>query len=203
MNREVLSRSFGGVLLAAGLLLAAAGIWAAVIENNWRFALAGLFGLGIITTGWQRLFPGEPPPLAVAPDDPLMRSATEQARRDLRRFVQGSKEGAREPFAKYPLKTDDGATDHVWGNVHAISGSTLTVSLVSEPVGAVHMDSTRQALRLGEIEDWMLVDVDGRIEGGYTQLAMAKIYKRDKGYVPYSIRSGLSGFLAFDAKNLQ
>ena len=58
----------------------------------------------------------------------------------------------------------------------------------------VDVKTERQRIPVSEIEDWLLLDVNGRMEGGFTQIAMAKIYKRDRGYVPYAIRKGLPNF---------
>jgi uncharacterized protein YegJ (DUF2314 family) len=183
------------MLLAAivGLGLA---VWAFYTTDDWEYlgmVVPVLFFLG---SGRRLVFPGEPPPLAVDPGDPLMRQAIADARREVGGFVNGMRDGKKEPFVKFALRTIDGGAEHVWAVAHSIEHKLVVVSVVSEPVGPIEVDSARQKVRLDEIEDWMLVDTGGDIEGGYTQIAMARIYKRDKGYVPYAVRKSLEKFSA-------
>jgi len=200
VTREDLSRAFGAALIVGGLLWAGLAVWAALTTEDWDYLKWGVFALVAVIAGWRNLFPGEPPPLQVAPDDPIMAQATDQARRDVHKFVDGLKRGEQESLVKYPIRTMESGVEHVWAAAHALNGQMVIVTMMSEPVGVYVPDAARQRIHLSEIEDWMLIGVDGRTEGGYTQIAMAKIYKRDLGYVPYAVRQSLSGFVSAEVE---
>ena len=203
MNREKISRGVGLVLVVGGVVWVGLTIWASVTTDDWDYLTSGIIGLVCSGFGWKRLFPGEPPPMDVDHADPLMDAAIGQARCDIRRFLDGLAAGALDSLVKYPIETNSGEVEHVWGAAHTLKGQDLIVSLLSDPVGDVVIESARQQVPLSAVEDWMLIDVDGRIQGGYTQIAMARIYLRDKRFVPYAIRRSLSDFVDVDQELLQ
>ena len=192
MIREILGRLWGFVALGVGLGLAFFSLKFAFGDGEWSMlfalipaALFSLYGLG-------RVFPGQPPPIPIETDDPLMKEAFDRAKREWHRFERGLAEGKREAFIKYPMKTGFGDNEHVWAIAHAIDNGHVVSTLASQPVGDdVELKNERQRIRIEDVEDWMLMEDSGRMEGGFTQIAMAKIYKRDKGYVPYAIRKTL------------
>ncbi len=202
MIREILSRSFGAVLLIFGLAVLGYGLWAAVSDGRWSYLGACVFGGFVAMVGLGRLFPGQPPPLPIETGEPLMEAAMERARREFTRFERGLAEGKREALVKYAMKTGYCDNEHVWAIAHAIDDGSIITSLASEPVGNVDVKVERKRIPLSEIEDWLLIGEDGRIEGGFTQIAMARIFQRDKGYVPYAIRKGLSDFVDVDYAEL-
>jgi uncharacterized protein YegJ (DUF2314 family) len=124
-----------------------------------------------------------------------MAAAMEQARREFRRFKAGLAEGRKEALVKYAMQTGYGDNEHVWAIAHSFDKGSVVTSLASEPVGDVDVKAERNRIAESDIEDWLLIDNENRMEGGFTQIAMAKIYKRDKGYVPYAIRKGLGQFV--------
>lgn len=203
MIREILGRLLGVVILVAGLAMLGWGLYAAFSLGHWSRIIASVFGVFVALHGLGRAFPGQPPPLPIETDEPLMTAAMEQAQRELHRFKAGLAEGRRQALVKYAMKTGFGENEHVWAMAHAFDGGDVVTSLMSEPVGG-DGDATSERSKTAEadIEDWLLVDDSGRMEGGFTQIAMAKIYKRDKGYVPYSIRKGLPNFADLDDPEL-
>lgn len=203
MMREMLGRAFGAFLVLAGLALVVLGIWFAWQDRRWSYLGGSVLGAVFFLHGLSRLFPGQPPPLPIETGDPIMAAAMDRARREFRRFASGLAEGKREALVKYAMKTGYGENEHVWAIAHAIDGDEVVTSLASEPVGTdADVGPERKRIRVAEIEDWLLLDADGRMEGGFTQIAMAKIYKRDKGYVPYAIRKGLPEFVDLDDQDL-
>lgn len=202
MMREVLSRAFGGLLIVFGLALIVGGLWLAIEDSRWKPIGASVFGLFVVSFGLGRLFPGQPPPLPIETDDPLMAAAFERARREFPRFEKGVAEGRREALVKYAMKTGYGENEHVWAVAHSIDGNDVVTSLVTETVGEAPVGNERRRVSRNEVEDWVLVNESGRTEGGFTQIAMAKIYKREKGYVPWSIRKSLSDFADLDDPSL-
>lgn len=203
MMREILGRAFGASLVLFGLTLVILGIWAAWEDGRWSYLGGSALGAFFLLHGLGRLFPGQPPPLPIETGDPVMAAAMDRARREFRRFAAGLAEGKREALVKYAMKTGYGDNEHVWAIAHAIDSDEVVTSLASEPVGAdADVGPERKRIRVADVEDWLLIDAGGRMEGGFTQIAMAKIYKRDKGYVPYAIRKGLPNFADLDDQSL-
>ena len=195
MIREILGRLWGVVALLVGLGFVWWALYASFRLGEWGTLLALVPGAGFVLYGLGKMFPGQPPPIPIETGEPLMEEAMQRARREWRRFARGLAEGKREALVKYPLKTGFGDNEHVWAIAHSIDNGEVVTSLASEIVGdAVDVKPERQRIPVSEIEDWLLLDDSGRMEGGFTQIAMAKIYKRDRGYVPYAIRKGLPNF---------
>lgn len=194
MWRENLSRAFGAFVLVASVVVVGLTIWAIYTTDRWSYLMIGFGGLVAALFGLGRLFPSVPPAMLVAPDEPLMSAAYDNARRDYRRFKRGLEEGRREAFVKYKLNIEPEEHEFVWALAHSIDKGSVIASLVSEPVADVDVPPERTRIPESEVLDWMLVDQEGRIEGGYSEIAMAKIYKRDTGYVPYAVRQHLKNF---------
>ena len=195
MIREILGRLWGVVALLVGLGFVWWALYASFRLGEWGKLLALAPGAGFVLYGLGKMFPGQPPPIPIETGEPLMEEAIQRARREWRRFERGLAEGKREALVKYPLKTGFGDNEHVWAIAHSIDNGEVVTSLASEIVGDdVDVKAERQRIPVSEIEDWLLIDDSSRMEGGFTQIAMAKIYKRDRGYVPYAIRKGLPNF---------
>lgn len=145
-------------------------------------------------------WPAQPNPevIPVDMDDPIMREQMHRARSEIARFISGLKEARQEAFIKFPYRFGD-ETEHVWGVAHAYDDGYFTVSLASQPVGEVG-EAAMARLRIAEqdLEDWTLTDARGRISGGYTMLAMARIYERDFGRLPKSYARDLRDFVDFN-----
>jgi len=197
--REILGRLFGVALLLVGLGLVGWGLGAAFSNGEWSKLLASVVGVFLALHGLGRAFPGQPPPLAIETGEPLMESAIQTAQATLDRFKSGLAEGKREALVKYAMKTGYADNEHVWAVAHTVDGDNVVTTLMSEPVGGdADVSNERTRVPLADVEDWLLVDGSGRMEGGFTQIAMAKVFKRDRGYVPYAIRKGLPNFADLD-----
>lgn len=136
--------------------------------------------------------------LPVEPTDPIMLGQVERSRSEIGRFIEGLSQGKLEAYIKFPL-TVQGNTEHVWGVAHSFSGEVFVASLASTPVGGVTDKMlNRLSVRLDEVEDWMLQDAAGKAYGGYTMLAMARIYEREYGRLPRKMRKEFAHFADFD-----
>ncbi len=147
-----------------------------------------------------KLWKSYPPMYAVPvePGDPDMQRAIDRARREIGRFERGIRDAKKEAYVKYPVSVEDGGVEHVWGLAHSIEKGGVVVTLVNEPVGELvdaGQSSPRGRIPLTEIEDWMLVDTDGKCEGGYSHLALVQIYRRIHGKIPKSYLRDLEAFV--------
>jgi uncharacterized protein YegJ (DUF2314 family) len=133
----------------------------------------------------------------IDPNDPLMCEQMTRARNELHRLDAGLATGELEALVKFPLVTDVG-TEHVWAVAHAVADGVYSVSIANSPVGEVAGGlPQRQRVPKSDIEDWMLQDAAGNIEGGYTMYAHARIYLRDNGKLPRRVRADLARFKDF------
>jgi hypothetical protein len=97
---------------------------------------------------------------------------------EFERFKKGLAEGRKHAFVKYASAMKGGGTEHVWGVAHAIQGDHVIVSLASEPVQEIAEHESRDLrvnVPIAKVEDWMLAGQDGKCEGGYSNLGLAKI----------------------------
>jgi uncharacterized protein YegJ (DUF2314 family) len=199
---ELLHRSLGVVFI-----LLAVGAALSVVMGGGGLSLktagAIVLSLVLLAIGWARLFPNHWAPIPVDHDDPVMQEAIKHAQRELPRFRAGVAEGRKEAFVKFPLKAADPAeTEHIWGVVHSLTEDAAQVSLANEPVHEREEQDLRFQVPLADIEDWTLCDAAGNYEGGYTHLALARIYKREKGFLPRAMRKQLAAFRDIDLNQI-
>ena len=201
---EVLSRSLGAVFMLLGIAASLGVVWSMIADGHWTLNKVGAMFLGLVmlAMGWARLFPNYYAPISVDHTDPVMQEAIDRARRELPRLRAALDEGRKQAFIKFPLKSSGGETEHIWGVVHSLSDEAAQVSLVNEPVHEPESKDLRFSVPLTDIEDWTLVDGGGAIDGGYTHVALARVYKREKGFVPHAMRKQLAEFRDLDLSQL-
>lgn len=135
--------------------------------------------------------------LPVEPSDALMCEQIERAKAEIGRLLDGLDKGVLEAFVKFPLPVD-GTIEHVWGMAHSHDGGAVVVSLASTPVAGLSDDMLgRRSVPLADIEDWMLRAANGKTYGGYTNLALARIYRREYGKLPRGMRREFEHFVDF------
>ena len=202
MHREWLSRAAGAIGMLLGVAALAYGARELLTTAHWQDLVMVIAGVWITWSAWQALFPSDFPPFPVDPNDPMLIEAKQRAHRDISRLHAGLAEGRREALIKYPLRMQDGDVEHVWGVLHSIEGDLANVTLVSETVGDVGDIEPRMRIGVAEIEDWALADSQGAMEGGFSHYAMAKLYKREQGYLPYALRKQLARFKDFSVADI-
>ncbi|MCE2791303.1 MAG: hypothetical protein ACK493_15115 [Planctomycetota bacterium] len=80
-------------------------------------------------------------------------------------------------LVKYPLASQSGALEHVWGELQELGETDFRASLETPPLSGSPSSPPPFLLPLTALEDWLLVLPDGTIRGGFTtqaELAMAK-----------------------------
>ncbi len=144
---------------------------------------------------WQGL--PDPSAIPVDIDDPIMQEQIQRARSELPRFIEGLHNGNLEAFIKFPYEFE-GEVEHVWGVAHSYGGGQFIVSLASEPVGEASNElHSRVKVAENELEDWTLTDAKGNTQGGYTMLAMARLYAKNYGKLPKMYCNDLERFVDF------
>jgi len=83
-----------------------------------------------------------------------------------------------------------------------LNEDSVLVSLANPPVHKPANDERRFPVPLADIEDWVLIDSAGVMEGGFTHVALAHAYKRDKGFVPHAMHKELAAFKDLDLSGI-
>jgi len=159
-------RGFVYLFCAIGIGICGMGIWlkqippilggAAYAIISWRYIRRG--GAGIEDT----------------PVDFTCRELVEAvtlARASLPYFLEQVDKNVDGAYIKFPLQTPRGATVHIWAYVHSFRDSKFNVSLANKPYGDLE-ETGRRDVSVHEIEDWQIIQQDGKIKGAYSLIAL-------------------------------
>jgi uncharacterized protein YegJ (DUF2314 family) len=80
-------------------------------------------------------------------------------------------------FVKFPLRTPNGGTEHIWAYVHSFRDGLFNVSLANDPYDRSQSPDGRRDVALADVEDWQVMYPDGRIKGCYSVLAVLANYE--------------------------
>jgi uncharacterized protein YegJ (DUF2314 family) len=152
---------------------------------QWYFivplVLVGAIAVHII---WERLFYdpflylGARP---VDPKDPLMIAAKQKAISELPQFERLFAERPNDSMIKFAFQTDKGETEFLWGDLLELSETEAKVFLRTPPIDhSAPMDREMRVPREA-IVDWQVEFSDGTLRGGYSNLALFKIFEREEG----------------------
>ncbi len=109
------------------------------------------------------------PLVPVAPDDPRMRQAEQQARQTWPRFVEAFEQKKGSHFAVKAPVTVEGNTEFIWIEVTALEGDYIYGTLGNEPVDLGELKyGSRVRVPVAELNDWAYFDPNGDLMGGYT-----------------------------------
>lgn len=127
----------------------------------------------------------------ISPDDPVWAAAIERARATVPEMQEMHHSG-HEVWAKYPLRTSAGTTEHVWGKVIEVTTEYVRCTLETPPIdGPPPHEGMESMISVDEIEDWQVELDDGTVRGGFTTRAQAEIAKRQGERVPRHIEDML------------
>ena len=161
--------------------------------NAWALAALICAGFSAVMLKLWKVYPSIND-IPIDAGDSDMRDCMRRSKSEFHRFEEALSEGEKEAYVKYRFQRDDGRSVQVWGVAHALKDGCVVVSLqgfadylVSKPAHAFRHEENfepRSKIPLQKVEDWMLIDNEGRAEGGYTHLALVKIYRRLHGKIP-------------------
>jgi uncharacterized protein YegJ (DUF2314 family) len=136
------------------------------------------------------------PPLAIDDDDPAMLAARQQARESLSQFRALITSDAKESQVKVPFKTNGGQTEHLWAEVLSIAESAVTVRYLTPPVSHTGQLEREHVHPISDIEDWAVINRQGKIHGGYTQRVMFQRAREQWGALPPELEKQASQYVA-------
>lgn len=130
--------------------------------------------ISMIWFGWRWMLDIGPgiETLQIDPDAPELLASVQKARCSMPRFLDAVRRHQDGAFVKFPLITDSGITEHIWGYVHHYEGGVFNVSLANTPVTGNDGVEGRRDLKETDVEDWQIVSPEGRIEGAWSLRAL-------------------------------
>jgi uncharacterized protein YegJ (DUF2314 family) len=83
------------------------------------------------------------------------------------------------------MTTVEGMTEHIWAYVHSYHDEKFNVSLANVPRDPKEPAQGRRDVPIEEIEDWQIMQSNGRIKGAYSTIALFRDRKNnDKPLTP-------------------
>lgn len=123
--------------------------------------------------------------MPVASDDPIMQKAIERAKQTLSEFWTMYPEHREDSMVKFRFTTDTGETENLWGDLLEVDtdAGTARVYVRTLPVSQTGEMESTQTVPFDQIVDWQVEMRDGSLRGGFTNLALFKIYERQEGHM--------------------
>lgn len=119
-------------------------------------------------------------PLLTKPDDPLLKSASQQAQETLSHFFDLYKKFPEDALVKLHFVSNTDQVEYLWAEVvEQDNDQQLQVRLVTPPVTHKGELDRLYTCEMKDIEDWAIKDDENRIYGGFTERAMFEIAERD------------------------
>lgn len=132
------------------------------------------------------------------PEDPLLIEHVSLSRREINKFVKGAETGKLEAFVKISQEIR-GEEKQIWVKVISVENDEIFTTIKVAPKLKIgKAKEVALQIPLNEIEDWTLINHKGEIYGGYSNLAIAKIYERDYGRLPDENIEELNNYLDFE-----
>jgi uncharacterized protein YegJ (DUF2314 family) len=175
----IIKKALGGVALAFGLIIIGWVVFngfhpTKAFRSSLKTPFQLLLPVAMIWIGWRWLR-DEGPGIEETPADfdcEELRLSVIRAREALPRFLEQVKQNVDEAYVKFPLKTPNGLTEHIWAYVHSCHDDQFNVSLSNEPVDKGQSSSGRRDVPFSDVEDWQIMLPDGRIKGAYSLIAL-------------------------------
>lgn len=148
------------------------------LESEFRHNFFGLFQLAVPTAflifGWRWIRYEGPGIESTAPDFkcPELTQSIVRAQQTISYFINQVQKNVDGAFIKFPMHTPSGLTEHIWGYVHSYRDGNFNVSLANKPVSPGEDDRGRRDIAISEVEDWQIMQKDGKIKGGYSLIAL-------------------------------
>jgi uncharacterized protein YegJ (DUF2314 family) len=142
-------------------------------RSSFRSVVQLVMPVAMVWFGWRWMLDIGPgiETLQIPPEAPELVASIGHARRTLPRFLEVVGRHEDGAYVKFPMWADDGKVEHIWAYVHHHANGVFNVSLANTPVFQSPVE-TRRDVPESEMEDWMIMRADGRIEGAYSTRAL-------------------------------
>jgi uncharacterized protein YegJ (DUF2314 family) len=139
-------------------------------QRSYRSVLQLTLPILMVTYGWKWLRDDGPgiESLPIDFEAPALRASVDHARRTLPTFLRAVGRHQDGAYIKFPLRTDAGATEHIWAYVHHYADGMFNVSLANTPYTQTGPLESRRDVPEADVEDWQIMTPEGRIRGAYS-----------------------------------
>jgi len=173
----VTRKLLGLVVISVGLCLLAVPIFILFTgASSEGVSLIGgsIVAIVIIGFGWMWLTGGSPgiEDVGISLECEEVKASVAKAQATLPWFREQVEKKTDSAFVKFPLITNSGNAEHIWGYVHSFRDGCFNVSLANFPYDEEEDPEGRRNVALEAVEDWQIMYPDGRIEGAYSLLAL-------------------------------
>lgn len=152
---------------------------------QWQITIPLVLGGAVIVhLIWERLFFDPFLYLGarqVDPNDPLMIAAKEKAISELPSFEELFAKMPNDSMVKFAFDTDGGGTEFLWGDLLKLSQTEAKIFLRTPPINHSAPIEREMIVPREAIVDWQVEFPDGTLRGGYSNLALFKIFEREEG----------------------
>jgi len=150
-------------------------------KQNFRSIFQLILPVACLIVGWKWVHYEGKGIEEVTPPDlkcPELERSIEKAKESVPTFLTEVEKGIDGAFIKYPLNTPQGLIEHIWAYVHFYKDGFFNVSLANTPEDEEADTEGRRNVPLDEIEDWQIMQQDGRIRGAYSLIALFEYRQR-------------------------
>jgi len=149
-------------------------------KSGFRSVFQLILPIVFIVVGWRWLHYDGKGVEEITPPD-LKCSELEEsvaaARETMPYFLEQVDKNIDGAFIKFPLKTPQGLTEHIWAYVHSFRDDRFNVSLSNAPIDDQQPTNGRRDVLKSDVEDWQIMHPDGRIKGAHSLIALFRYHQ--------------------------
>lgn len=180
MIRIYIKRSFGVLVFLCGLILSGWFVYNQIwpteeFKSGFRSVFQLAIPIACLVVGWKWMhYKGKGIEEVIPPDlkCPELDASIIKAKDTISDFILEVEKGIDGAYVKFPMKTPQGLTEHIWAYVHFHKEGNFNVSLANEPFDDQEQSEGRRDIPLDDIEDWQIMSQDGSIRGAYSLAAL-------------------------------
>jgi hypothetical protein len=115
----------------------------------------------------------------IDPDSVEWKNAVSKARSTLPILHELRDANNHAAWVKYEVKTTEGTTEHVWGELQFLGEDSFRATLETPLVAGEPIDDMTDGLPLSALEDWVVTLPDGMVRGAFTMQVELEFAKRE------------------------
>ncbi len=186
MIRIYFKRFFGIIAFLFGLILSGWFVYNQIWPTEeFKSGFRSIFQLAVpiacLAVGWKWMrYKGKGIEEVIRGDlkCPELEASIVKAKDTMPEFIREVEKGIDGAFVKFPLKTPQGLTEHIWAYVHFYKDDRFNVSLANTLVDEQEQSKGRRDVPLEEVEDWQIMLPNGSIRGAYSLAALFEYWTR-------------------------
>jgi hypothetical protein len=121
-------------------------------------------------------------------ESPELLEAGKRAGNTLPYFVDQVRRHVDEAYIRFSQATDEGSAYSMWGYVHHYENGVFNVSPVNEPYSKKREFGKRIDVPESAVEDWQIIQDDGRIKGAHTYVGAFQYLERTGVWLNRALR---------------